>query len=228
MRALVTGGASGIGRAVAQALVHEGVETVIVGRRESTLGIAHDIGAIGLVGDVTVDPADIIRRAGPLTFLINNAGHSLHQPVGRFRAADFAALHAVHVTAPALLSQAFAAQQPAHKNTRAIVNVSPTLAQQSVIGTAAYAAAKAGQIALTRILAAELAPLIRVNAILPGVVQTAMTESHDLEYLERIHPLGLGQPEQVAAAVLYLLRSSWLTGVALPVDGGLLLGATQA
>lgn len=222
-RALVTGGATGLGRAIASALVEAGVETVILGRRaDVTQATARAIGATALVGDVTADTAALIAEAGPLSYLVNNAGHSARELVGDFDAETFASLYAVHLTAPAMLAQAFAAQS-ADLQPEAIVNISSTLAHQSVPGTAAYTAAKAGLLALTRVLAAELAPKIRVNAISPGVVRTEMTADYDLDALARVHPLGLGRPADVAAATLYLLTAPWITGTELCVDGGLRL-----
>ena len=224
-RVLVTGGGTGIGLGIARALIAAGHTVTITGRRADVLRVtAAQIGARALPGDVTADPAALIAAAGPLDHLVNNAGHFIYQPVGQFSADAFAALHAVHVIAPALLSQAFAAQAA---GPGAIVNISSTLAERPAPGAAPYATAKAGMIALTRQLALELAPRqIRANAILPGLVTTPMTQTNDPQrqaHMLSLHPLGrLGAPADIGEAVAWLLGASWVTGAVIPVDGGLL------
>ncbi len=123
----------------------------------------------------------------------------------------------------------------------AIVHVASTLGVRSAPGTTAYAATKAALLSVTRTLALELAAdKVRVNAVLPGVVDTDMVRvprvevapeeapaliEKQLAELRELHPIGrLGEPEDVAAAVCYLLDASWVTGAALEVDGGLLAG----
>lgn len=230
-RVLVTGGGTGIGRGIAAALVAAGYAVVVNGRRRAPLlAVAEALGATPLVGDVTADPAGLVAAAGPLSHLVNNAGHHVHAPLGGWTAQHFASLYAVHVTAPALLSQAFAAQAGRGAS---VVNVASTLAERPAPGAGPYGAAKAGMVALTRQLALELAGRgIRANAVLPGVVPTAMTadargeasgEARQARLLG-LHPLGrLGAPADVARAVVWLVESDWVTGAAVPVDGGLLV-----
>lgn len=221
-RALVTGGGTGIGRAIAAALRNKGLEVVIVGRRAAVLKqTAQTLGAIPLVADIVADPQGVIDAAGPLQVLVNNAGHQIAAPIGAWTAADFASLYAVHAIAPALLSQAFATQCPGSGR---IVHISSTLAVRPAPTTAAYAAAKAGMLALSRALALELAPRkITSNALLPGVVPTDMTAGRADDLLH-LHPLGrLGTGQDVADAVCWLLDAPWVTGTEIPVDGGLLV-----
>ena len=106
---------------------------------------------------------------------------------------------------------------------RASLFLGSTLAVRSAPGRGAYAAAKAAQLSLSRTLALELAARdVRVNSVLCGVVPTPMTAGHDLDDLAPLHPLGLGTPEAVASLVLAVLENPWMTGAAVPVDGGLL------
>ncbi|MFT4978047.1 MAG: NAD(P)-dependent dehydrogenase (short-subunit alcohol dehydrogenase family) [Myxococcota bacterium] len=225
-RVLITGGGTGIGLGIATALIEAGHTVLISGRRPDVLAAAAErIGAIAVPGDITVEPEEIIAAAGPLDHLVNNAGHYIHAPVGALTAEAFAGLYAVHVIAPALLSQAFAAQAT---GPGAIVNIASTLAERPAPGAAAYGAAKAGLVALTRQLALELAPQgLRANALLPGIVPTAMTETDDparTAAMVALHPIGrLGMPGDIGEAVAWLLGASWVTGAAIPIDGGLLV-----
>lgn len=231
-RVLVTGGGTGIGRGIAAALRDAGAEVVICGRRAAPLDeAARALGLMGVVGDVTGAPEALLDAAGPLDGLVHNAGALVRGPVGTWAAADWDAMWAVHVRGPALLSQAFVARLT---GPGAIVAVNSTLARRTAPASAAYSAAKAAQLSLVRSLAQELAPRgIRVNAVLAGVVPTAMTTARrgsasvdeQLEALRVLHPLGrLGTPADVAQAVVSLLANPWVTGAEVPVDGGLLVG----
>lgn len=229
-RVLVTGGGTGLGLAIARRLTAEGFEVLIAGRRQQPLeeaAAAH--GLIPMVADITREPEALIERAAPLLHLVNNAGHHEPAEVGAWEAESFRRLYEVHVIAPAMLAQAWAAQAPAGG---CAIQLSSTLATRPAPSSAAYSAAKSAQLALTQSLALELAPRgLRANALLPGVVPTAMTTAprgdmtgqEFLNAVSELHPLGLGRPEDVADAVAFLLQARWITGVALPVDGGLLM-----
>jgi NAD(P)-dependent dehydrogenase (short-subunit alcohol dehydrogenase family) len=230
MRVLVTGGGTGIGAGVAAAARARGLEVVLCGRRVAPLrATAAIVGADVVVGDVTGDPASILEAAGPVDGLVHCAGAYVHAHLGTWAAEDFAGQFAVHVTGPALLSQAFAARLA---GPGAVVFVGSTLGARPAPGAAAYAAAKAAQASLCHSLAQTLASRgVRVNAVLPGVVPTDMTRAPrdglpveaQLEALRALHPLGrLGTPADVGEAVAFLLCAPWITGVTLPVDGGLL------
>lgn len=230
-RVLVTGGATGIGRAVASALVECGSQVIILGRRADLLGrTADQLGATAVPGDVLADPDALLDRVGPVDGLVHSAGAYVHAPLGAWTAADWQHMWAVHVEAPALLSQAFAARC---QGPGSILAISSTLAERTAPGAAAYSAAKAGLCSLVRSLAVELAPRhIRANALLPGVVPTDMTAAprgelssqEQLQQLVGLHPLGrLGTPEEVAQAAVALLGNAWTTGAMLAVDGGLLI-----
>ncbi|MCP4804331.1 MAG: SDR family oxidoreductase [Proteobacteria bacterium] len=214
-RALVTGGGSGIGLGIARALRDAGHEVTVVGRREEVLVAS---GFDYTVADVTSGSLHMVG----VDHLVNCAGHLEMAPVGEWTAEVWRRLHEVHVVAPAMLAQAFAAQA-CQVGEGTITNIASTLAVRTDHGLAAYSAAKAALVSLTRSLAIELAPRIRANAVLPGVVKTAMTGSR-ADDLVGLHPLGrLGTPDDIGQAVAYLVANAQVTGEVLSVDGGLLL-----
>lgn len=221
-RALVTGGGTGIGRAIAHALRQHGLEVVITGRRPGVLReTAAELDLVAVPGDIVSEPEHILDEAGAIDVLVHNAGHSIRAPVGAWSAEDFHALYAVHTVAPAILSQSFADRCTGPGR---IIHIASTLATRPAPQTAAYAAAKAGMLALSRALALELASRgITSNALLPGIVPTDMTGDR-LDGLVALHPVGrLGRGADVAAAVRWLVDAPWVTGAEIPVDGGLLI-----
>lgn len=239
-RMLVTGASSGIGLATARMLAQEGAEVCLVGRRPESLAeavVAVGGGAWGHACDVgdAVQVEDlglaIASRWGTLDGLVNNAGVA---PVGSLEETDpetWDRAFAVNVRGPYLVTRAVLpylreGQAPS------VVNVSSTLAVKPIPGMIAYNAAKAALNQLTRSLALELAPAVRVNAVMPAVVDTPIhaargMSSEDVAGMGPAHPLGrVGRPEEVADAILFLLsdRAAWITGAILPVDGGMLAG----
>ncbi len=253
-RVLVTGASRGIGRAVVQALVARRTRVAAVARDGAALE-ALAAGSDGRIVPVVADLAagrlhDVVARAvealGRLDGLVCAAGVARHASVGAIDEADLRAQLEVNLVAPLLLSQAFAVHARLVGHGGSIVHVASTLGIRPAVGTVAYSAAKAGILGITRTLAAELAADgVRVNAVVPGVVDTDMVRTlrlapgeleptgadreariaAQLEALRTLHPLGrLGRPEEIAEAVLYLLDAPWTTGAVLAVDGGLLVG----
>jgi len=233
--ALVTGAGTGIGAATAHALAADGYKVALVGRRrelcaEVAAQLEH---AVVIAGDITTEAKRIVDEAhdalGGLHVVVNNAGSirrnvRLHEiPLKRWDeqldvnlTAHFKVLHAA---LPHLLAET---------GDRSIVNVGSTLAHKLVPGIGPYAAAKGGLVSLTKALAVEYGPDgIRANAVMPAVVKTplAHTDRPDFEAkqdeMARAYPLRrLGEPEDVAAAIVWLAKAPWISGTILDVDGG--------
>ncbi len=238
--ALVTGGGSGIGEAAAQRLAGEGARVFIVGRRlERLTAVADRIGATGgIIKCCSVDlstrtggseaVAAAVAWGGRLDILVNAAGTFPATPVDNLDDDDWEDALAINLGAVMRTSRAAARTMSASGG--AIVNVASVNAVMGdkVSVCSAYSAAKSGQLGLTMQFAAELAPRIRVNAILPGPVATPTLEGwlDDPEerrtWLERFVPLNrLGDPAEIAAAVAFLVSDdgAYITGAVLPVDG---------
>ncbi len=245
---LVTGAASGIGRALAEALGRRGARLVLCDVEARALGkVAADLSNTGrhvhaIACDVT--RADDVERlalrafddAGPVTGLVNCAGI---YPVTRFldlSPAEWDDVLAVNLRGPFLVTQAVARRMIEARVAGSVVNISSTASRLARPGIAHYGASKAGLNQLTAVMAVELAPHgIRVNAILPGVIGTERVleaarggegQAEHAAKLARI-PLGrIGDPADVVHLALFLLspKSGYCTGGLFPVDGGFTLG----
>lgn len=167
----------------------------------------------------------VVARFGRLDGLVNNAATYHATPLGSVTAADWDALFNVNARAPLFLAQAAAEQLRASRG--AIVNIADIYAERPLPRHVAYCMSKAAVVMLTRALAQELGPQVRVNAIAPGNVlwSTNPVKAETAEMVEERTTLARqGTPGEIAAAVLYLLRdASYCSGVVLPVDGGRLL-----
>ena len=235
---VVTGGGRGIGLATARALAVAGGRVCLVGRRAEPLAAAAaDLGDgawvaaadVSSAADVDRVAAAVRARWGRLDGLVNCAGIAPMASLDATEPEVWDRAFAVNVRGPYLLCRALA---PLLREGRSpsVVNVSSTLAEKPIPGMAAYNASKAALNQLTRSLALEWAPAIRVNAVMPGVVDTPIHADRGLteeqvHSMDRFHPLQrIGLPADVASLILFLLAdaSSWITGAVIPIDGGML------
>jgi NAD(P)-dependent dehydrogenase (short-subunit alcohol dehydrogenase family) len=240
--ALVTGASKGIGRAIAAASARAGASVMISSRKQDQL----DEAAKAMAGDVATFAANAgepeqaeacvaatVDRFGGIDVLVNNAATNPHMgPVIDVDLPRYDKTFQVNVRGPLVWTQAaWRARMQAHGGS--VINISSVggIRHDTAIGV--YNVTKAALIHLTKILAAELAPKVRVNAIAPGLVKTdfarALWEPAE-ELVAATMPLGrLGEPDDIAGAALFLASdlSSWVTGEVLVVDGGALVRETR-
>lgn len=248
--AIVTGGASGIGKEVAIRFVAEGGSVVINGRDAAKAeAAARQIDSSGErvavhVGDVALPATGeaVVKKAvnvfGRLDVLFNNAGIFTPKPFLEVDEAEYDRFVDIMLKGSFFTAQAAAKAMKDPGRGGVIVQTGSMWALQAIGATpsAAYSAAKAGVHALTKNLAIELAPYkIRVNAIAPGVIETPVFNTFltpeqvtaVLPTFNAMHPIGRnGQPADAAEALLFLAsdQASFITGVVLPVDGGVTAG----
>jgi NAD(P)-dependent dehydrogenase (short-subunit alcohol dehydrogenase family) len=243
---LITGGGSGIGADAAQAFYQAGAKLVLNGRREERLfQTAYSIDPTGekvtyVAGDIGSAETSfrIVRRAveqfGKVDALLNNAGVFQPKPFLDHSEADLDDYLNL-LRGYFLMSQAVIAQMQTQGRGGAIINIGSMWATHAIAATpcSGSSTAKGGVHALTGNLAIEFAAdKIRVNAIAPAVVETPLFDSlltaEQLASFNSFHPLGRnGQAKDITAAILFLADdslSSWITGVVLPVDGGVTAG----
>ena len=240
---LITGGTRGIGFAAAKLFAQEGAHVVIVGRdQDKTTEAARDVPGRGEAGDMSnaADCEHIVAQTlgsfGDLDVLVNCAGVIFrNRTVEQTSEEEWDTTFDVNVKGTFLMSKY---ALPALRKTKGgIVNVSSYVGLVGFAGASAYAASKAAILNLTRSMALDHAKEgIRVNAVCPGSVDTEMIHTAwqqfgDVEQARKLwagkHPLGrIASPEEVGNAILFLAseEASFITGVALPVDGGITAG----
>ncbi len=235
--ALVTGGSRGIGKGIARALAHSGAQVMIVSRKaESCEQAAKEIGPnahweagnIGRFDDAERVIGATLTRLGRLDVLVNNAATNPYAgPTIDVDLPRWEKTLQVNLTSPFLWTQ-LAWKSCMKQSGGAVINISSVggLATNAILGV--YDVTKAALIHLTKQLAAELGPKVRVNAIAPGLIKTdfakVLWEQGRGEQVAKAYPLKrLGEPEDVAAAALFLASdaaSGWITGHTIVLDGG--------
>ncbi|MBV9320044.1 MAG: SDR family oxidoreductase [Mycobacterium sp.] len=229
--AVVVGGASGIGRAVAHALAADTYRVTVADRNTNgadrvrvELGDPHLSATVEVTDEASVQR--LFTESGPLDVVVNTAGFSGVGLITELPVEEFRSVVDVCLTGAFLVIKHAG---PQLRDGGVLVSLSSLNGRQPAVAMSAYCAAKAGLSMLTQVAALELAPRrIRVNAVAPGFVHTPLTEPATKipgvldDYLENT-PLGrAGTPEDVAEAVMFLCspKSSWLTGEVLDLNGG--------
>ena len=232
--ALITGGGRGIGSAIAQLFASEGARVAIADidpntARDTAASIGQD--ALGLEIDVALKPSvlagvdQVLNHFGQLDILVNNAGYLIYTTFDSCSEEDWDRIVDVNMKGTFLCAQAVMPHMK-ERGQGVIINMTSLAAKTGGLAAGPpYAAAKAGVLTLTIGLARALAPdQIRVNAIAPGVIDTAMTSAPEHDQLKASIPIGhSGQPEDVAHCALFLASndSRHITGETIDVNGGL-------
>lgn len=241
---LVTGGTSGIGREAARQFALGGAKVVLAGRRaaegEAVVAEITSQGGVAAFQQTDVSQEDqvrnlveeAVRRYGRLDIAFNNAGIEQMGSLAEFTEHEYRRVFDINVLG-VLLSLKYEIPAMLQTGGGSIINTSSIVGQVAMPGAAVYIASKHAVEGITKAAALELAGQgIRVNAVAPGAIATDMIDrfaggegSDGRKFLAAQHPLGrLGQPSEIAAAVLYLASdaASFTTGVTLPIDGGYL------
>lgn len=238
---IITGASSGIGFALAEAYLARGFNVVGNGRTLDRLAIA--AGKLGnpgnflpVEGDIALESTakTLFERAiaafGQVDILINNAGIFSAKPFTEYTTSDLDALVDTNLKGFVYPSQQATVHMTSRKQGH-IVSIAASLALQPAWNTPAMLPIliKGGIMSATRALAVELAPHnVKVNAVAPGVVDTPLHGADSHSFLNTLQPLGrIGSTQDVVDAVLYLTDSNFVTGIVLPVDGGMAAGKSR-
>jgi NAD(P)-dependent dehydrogenase (short-subunit alcohol dehydrogenase family) len=240
--AIVTGGGSGIGLAIAQKFVADKIKTIIIGRNKTNLDAARkklgkycytipfDLTEIESIPGLV---KGLITQFGQIDILVNNAGINMKKEFTDVTDADFQKILLTNVTSVFVMSREVVKYME-KKRSGSIVNISSMASQYGIPKVIAYTASKSAIEGMTRAMAVELSPKgIRVNCIAPGFIATDMSAkalNDDKERKQKVMsrtPMGhMGDPADIANAALYLANgeAKYVTGVVLPVDGGNSIG----
>ena len=221
MKVLITGGATGIGKACAGLFRDEGYEVFVTFNEtpcalEGVTAVKCDLRNIEEI-------KALFEKTGAPDVLVNNAGVSLIKMINDVTPEDYENVTAVNERAVYFCSK-LAALGMIKNHSGAIINISSMWGQCGASCETLYSITKAGVIGLTRALSKELAPSgITVNCVAPGIIDTRMNDCFDTESLKDEVPLGrLGTPKEVAAAVLFFAKNRYVTGQVLGVNGGII------
>ena len=242
---LITGAGSGIGRAASLAFAEEGAAIAAADLRleaaQATASAVEELGRTAVALQVDVTQPDSVRAMveqavaglGSLDVLINSAGVREIVPFLELPAEEWLKVIGTNLTGTFLCSQVVARHLIAQNKGGKIINLSSVAGLMGVPNRAAYVASKHGVVGLTKEMGMELADKnIQVNAIAPGVVETAMTAGYFdkpdiVASLKKAHPAGRwAQPEEIARLMLFLASedADFMTGATIPIDGGFVAG----
>lgn len=226
---LVTGGARGLGRGLVDAFADAGDTVVACGRNQPSDGT---LAASFFQCDVR-DPDQVaalveslVDRHGRLDVVVNNAGGTPYAPANRMSPRLFEKVVALNLLAPFYMAQRANQVMQSQDDGGVIINIGSTVAMRPSIDVSAYVASKAGLVGLTRSLAIEWAPKVRVNLVSPGLLRTELLEEYygeDVPKVEATIPAGrFASPADVAAVCLMLAskEAGYVTGAEVVVDGG--------
>ena len=239
---LITGGARGLGLAMAEGLARAGSDVILVSRSQDQLEEAArqirlkaKVNVMTLAADVSGLEAlpgwlmQIEREIGPVDVLVNNAGGQVRKPFIDFTPADFDKVISVNLRAVFFLTQSLVKRMISLGRAGSIINVASLTSKLGIANTSAYGASKGGIASLTKNMAVELAPYgIRANAVAPGYFRTTLTEDafqdeDRRQWIESRIPLGApGAPRDLAGMVVFLASpaSGYVTGTVTFIDGG--------
>ena len=240
-RVIITGGGSGLGRAMARLFAGQGAHVMITGRRKHLLEEAvkeiggsveyyeHDVSNIATHREFIAS----VEKNGPIDVLINNAGINMKTPLEEVKDEDFSTIIDTNLNGLFALSRE-AAKVMISRKRGCIINITSMAAIYGIPMVTAYTASKTAVLGLTRSMAVDLAEHgIRVNAIAPGFIDSPMLrkafnsdKNRERRVLERTPMHKLGSPDDIAQAALFLASDAaqFITGVNLPVDGGNSIG----
>ena len=219
-KVLITGGATGIGKACALLFKEKGYDVTITYNETKP-----DFDGVNMVKCNLSELGEIeslFEIVGCIDIIVNNAGVSLIKMINDTSEEDFISLMKVNLKAVYFCSK-YAALKMLKAHSGAIVNVSSIWGQVGASCETAYSMSKAGVIGFTKALSQELAPSgITVNCVCPGIIDTRMNDCFDKKELEAEVPIGrLGTPDEVAKAVFFLAENGYVTGQILGVNGGI-------
>lgn len=237
--AFVTGASRGLGRAMAAGLAQAGADLVVTSRKlEDVAVVARELGAAGRkvlplalevtrAGDVEAAARQAVAQMGRIDILVNNAGINIRKPVLELTEDDWDQTLDTNLKGAFLVAKAVG-RHMLERQQGSVVNVASMMASVVHAERAAYASSKAGVVQLTRALAVEWAPHVRVNAICPGPFLTELNKPilQDAEkvkyFMDRLPMKRFGQPEELVGSVIFLASraSSYITGTTVYIDGG--------
>jgi NAD(P)-dependent dehydrogenase (short-subunit alcohol dehydrogenase family) len=202
-RALITGASSGIGLAIARALSSKGVRLGLLSRSKPRVAGEFVVCDLADSEQIPAKVQELLRRLGPVDFLVNNAGTFLERPAAETPLADWERVLRVNLTAPFLITQAVLPGMIARRSGR-IINIGSTSSLQGYPGQSAYCASKHGLLGFARALALEVKPHnIRVHTLCPGGVATKLIEGTQLG--QRLAGQPMIHPKDIAEMVVFLL-----------------------